>query len=49
MPEVTVTATRADGDASWPSTRACASTPPTEAEYYRHGGVLNYVLRQLAR
>ena len=22
---------------------------PTEAEYYRHGGVLNFVLRQLAR
>jgi aconitate hydratase len=21
---------------------------PTEAEYYRHGGVLNFVLRQLA-
>jgi aconitate hydratase len=22
---------------------------PTEAEYFRHGGVLNYVLRHLAR
>jgi aconitate hydratase len=22
---------------------------PTEAEYYRHGGVLNFVLRQLAQ
>jgi aconitate hydratase len=22
---------------------------PTEADYYRHGGVLNFVLRQLAQ
>jgi aconitate hydratase len=22
---------------------------PTEAEYFRHGGVLNFVLRQLAQ
>ena len=24
-----------------------ASTRPNEAEYYRHGGILQYVLRQL--
>jgi aconitate hydratase len=27
----------------------CRIDTPTELEYYRHGGVLNYVLRNLAR
>ena len=46
---VTVTATDSDG-----TTSACASGPrvridtPQEVEYYRHGGILCYVLRRLA-
>ena len=35
-------------DESSRSTRGYESTRPTEAEYFRHGGVLNFVLRQLA-
>ena len=30
------------------SRRGCASTRPKELDYYRHGGILHYVLRQLA-
>jgi aconitate hydratase len=26
----------------------CGSTPPREWDYYRHGGILHYVIRQLA-
>ena len=26
----------------------CASTRPKELDYYQHGGILHYVLRQLA-
>ena len=48
VPEVTVTATRADGTELAFAARLRIDTA-TEAEYYRHGGVLNYVLRQLAR
>ena len=32
----------------WSSRRGCASTRPMEAEYYRHGGILPYMLRQMA-
>jgi aconitate hydratase len=45
--EVTVVAVRADG-----TSRTFAATvridTPKEVEYYRHGGILEYVLRQLA-
>ena len=44
---VTVHVTREDGDAFTFEARLRIDTP-TEAEYYRHGGVLNFVLRQLA-
>jgi aconitate hydratase len=39
-----VTATKADGsEVSF--TVTCALDTPIEVEYYRHGGILNYVLR----
>ncbi|MGM0819510.1 MAG: aconitate hydratase, partial [Actinomycetota bacterium] len=44
--EVTVTATRNDGEASTLTARVRIDTP-NEAAYYRHGGILHYVLRQL--
>jgi aconitate hydratase A / 2-methylisocitrate dehydratase len=47
VPHVRVTATDTQGEADHFSVRLRIDTP-TEAEYYRHGGVLNYVLRQLA-
>ncbi len=45
--EVTVTATPADGAAKSFKARLRIDTPK-EREYYRHGGILQYVLRQLA-
>jgi aconitate hydratase len=45
--EVTVTAARADGAAKTFTARVRIDTPK-EVEYYRHGGILEYVLRQLA-
>jgi aconitate hydratase len=42
-----VRATRADGEVVTFEVRLRIDTP-TEAEYFRHGGVLNFVLRQLA-
>jgi len=45
--EVTVTARRADGSARTFAARVRIDTPK-EVEYYRHGGILEYVLRQLA-
>jgi aconitate hydratase len=45
--EVAVRALRADGSAVEFSARVRIDTP-MEAEYYRHGGILHYVLRQLA-
>ncbi len=45
---VTVVATRASGERVEFEVRLRIDTP-TEAEYYRHGGVLNFVLRQLAQ
>jgi len=44
---VNVRATRQNGEVVEFSVRLRIDTP-TEAEYYRHGGVLNYVLRHLA-
>ncbi len=45
--QVTVTATAADGSRKQFQARSRLDTPK-EVEYYRHGGILNYVLRQLA-
>jgi aconitate hydratase len=39
--------TRANGEVVEFDVRLRIDTP-TEAEYFRHGGVLNFVLRQLA-
>ena len=44
---VTMHVTREDGSKFTFEARLRIDTP-TEAEYYRHGGVLNFVLRQLA-
>lgn len=44
---VTVSATRSNGEKVDFDARLRIDTP-TEAEYFRHGGVLNFVLRQLA-
>jgi aconitate hydratase len=44
--ELTVTARRADGTTSSFRARVRIDTP-NEIEYYRHGGILPYVLRQL--
>ena len=45
--QVTLHATRTTGEEFDFVVRLRIDTP-TEAEYYRHGGVLNFVLRQLA-
>ncbi|MEJ2479940.1 MAG: aconitate hydratase AcnA [Acidihalobacter sp.] len=45
--EVTVTATAADGTSKTFKARVRIDTPQ-EVEYYRNGGILSYVLRQLA-
>ncbi|HEV3188528.1 MAG TPA: aconitate hydratase AcnA [Acidimicrobiales bacterium] len=47
VPRVTVNVARANGETDNFEVRLRIDTP-TEAEYYRHGGVLNFVLRQLA-
>ncbi len=44
---VTVTATAADGSRRQFKARSRLDTPK-EVDYYRHGGILNFVLRQLA-
>ena len=44
---VTITATAEDGAESTFRARVRIDTPK-ETEYYRHGGILQYVLRQLA-
>jgi aconitate hydratase len=46
--ELEVTATSDDGSTAAFGARVRIDTP-MEAEYYRHGGILQYVLRQLAR
>ena len=43
---VTVTAVAADGTETVIEARLRIDTPG-EADYYRHGGILQYVLRQL--
>jgi aconitate hydratase len=48
VPHVTLVATRLSGEVVTFEVRLRIDTP-TEAEYFRHGGVLNYVLRQLAQ
>ena len=45
--QVTVTATAADGSSKQFQARSRLDTPK-EVDYYRHGGILNFVLRQLA-
>jgi aconitate hydratase len=45
MQEVQVTA-RKDAGASVPSSVLARLDSATEIEYYRHGGILQYVLRQ---
>ncbi len=45
--EVQVTATKPDGSTVKFTARVRIDTPQ-EAEYFRHGGILHYVLRQLA-
>ena len=45
--EVTVTATAADGSSKQFQAKSRLDTPK-EVEYYRNGGILNFVLRQLA-
>ena len=45
--EVTVTATAVDGGVTQFQAKVRIDTPK-EVEYYRHGGILQYVLRQLA-
>ena len=44
---IQVTATAEDGTAKTFEARVRIDTPK-EMEYYRHGGILHYVLRQLA-
>jgi aconitate hydratase len=48
VPIVTLNATRSNGDLVSFDVRLRIDTP-TEAEYFRHGGVLNFVLRHLAQ
>jgi len=45
--QVTVTATAVDGSRTQFQARSRLDTPK-EVDYYRHGGILNFVLRQLA-
>ena len=45
---VTLSAVRENGESLTFEVRLRIDTP-TEADYYRHGGVLNFVLRQLAQ
>jgi aconitate hydratase len=45
--DVTVEVTRADGS-SFSFTALCRIDTANEMEYYRHGGILHYVLRKLA-
>ena len=46
--QVTVTATAANGSSKQFQAKSRLDTPK-EVEYYRHGGILNFVLRELAR
>ena len=46
LDQVSVTATKANGETIAFHAKLRLDTPQ-EAEYYRHGGILQYVLRQL--
>ncbi len=46
--KITVTATKADGRKVSFET-LCRIDTPVEVEYYRHGGILHKVLRELAK
>jgi len=48
LQDVGVSATRADGSVV-KFTTTCRIDTPVEVSYYRHGGILHYVLRQLAK
>jgi aconitate hydratase len=48
VPTVMLRATRTSGEVVTFEARLRIDTP-TEAEYFRHGGVLNFVLRHLAQ
>lgn len=48
LQDVKVTATRTDGK-KVSFTTTCRIDTPVEVDYYRHGGILHYVLRQLAK
>ena len=45
--KLTVTATAPDGRKTT-FTAVCRLDTPNEVDYYRHGGILHFVLRQLA-
>ena len=45
--EITVAATAADGSRSRSSRAVVRIDTPQEVRYYQHGGILQYVLRQL--
>ena len=45
--KLTVTATATDGTKTT-FTATCRIDTPNEVDYYRHGGILQFVLRQLA-
>jgi aconitate hydratase len=48
LQEIPVTATKPDGRVIRLTTK-CRIDTPVEVDYYRHGGILHYVLRQLAK
>jgi aconitate hydratase len=48
LQDVAVTATKSDGTKKT-FTTTCRIDTPVEVDYYRHGGILHYVLRQLAQ
>lgn len=48
LQDISVTATKADGT-KVRFTTTCRIDTPVEVDYYRHGGILHYVLRQLAQ
>jgi aconitate hydratase len=47
--KLTVTANGADGKVKKTFTATCRIDTPNELDYYRHGGILQYVLRHLAK
>jgi aconitate hydratase len=47
--KLTVTAHGADGQVKKTFTATCRIDTPNELDYYRHGGILQYVLRHLAK